>query len=115
MSPQLKVNKKDNYGVKINSEGLKIVKFAVKDLLKTKKAVYLNIINSFLHAEKLCFSSMDTDLYNSNVFEEVHTIFSILENKVSLRLIIYTTESNLDRVSKKYLKMYKLSLLSDCN
>lgn len=68
---------------KLDKEAFKIIRSAVKDLKKTKKNVYLNIINSFLVAEISMYKRNNQNLKISLVFEEIYTIFEILEDKVS--------------------------------
>ena len=90
--------------VKIDPEGIKIVKDAVKDLLKTKKAVYLNMINSFLNAEVEWMKANNIRNGTTVTFDHIHSIFNILNDKVSLPPITITsTDIDFNRSYPKYL------------
>ena len=50
---------------------LKIIRKAIKDLKETKKAVYMNIINSFVKSD-------------IEINDDIYELFKILEDRVSI-------------------------------
>lgn len=61
---------KDDQKLSMTKDMLKIIRKAVKDLKDTKKAVYLNIINSFLKS-------------GVEASDDVYELFKILDEKVT--------------------------------
>lgn len=66
----MKKANKNKQKVQLDKEILKILRSAVRDLKDTRKALYLNIINSFIQND-------------FELTEEIFEVFQILDDKVS--------------------------------